>query len=297
MNFKTLRPLAISLLIGSGVIHLVIIPQGLIDHPTIQYINALFVLHFIGTVIAAFGMRRRDMYWGWLLGVFLSTGSIAAYAVSRTVGLPGTGIDPWFVPIGILSLLFEGGFIYLTFLAWPHLDPFKFSERKLPFSFEIHRKAVIHEGTYIEMDETKPTMKVNYLLPTAALVATAIFGVGLYLKLATPVYITQDMLEEKYGVRVVHIAPTMMGSIIDVRLQVVDEQKAKNIYYDHWILPSLILPEYDNLRILPPHIHSHKIVAGKMIFIFYPNVQNLVQSGSEVSVLFGNQEVTALTVK
>lgn len=297
MNFKTLRPLAVSLLIGSGVIHLVIIPQGLIDHPTIQYINAFFVLHFIGTVVAAFGMRHRAMYWGWLLGTFLSAGSIAAYAISRTVGLPGVGIDPWLVPIGLLSLLFEGGFIYLTFLAWPYLDPFKYTSLNLPFSFAIQRKTVVHEGTHIEMDETNPKIKVNYMLPLVALVATVLFGIGLYLKLATPIYITQEMLEEKYGVRVVHIAPTMMGSIIDVRLQVIDEQKAKNIYYDHWILPSLVLPEYDNMRILPPHIHSHKIVAGKMIIIFYPNVQQLIQSGSEVSVLFGNQEVTALTVK
>ena len=76
------------------------------------YKGMLFVLNGIAAVVAAIGIYRNERVWGWLLGIFVAGGAIAAYIVSRTVGLPGLDVDPtWFEPMGVLSILIEVAFV------------------------------------------------------------------------------------------------------------------------------------------------------------------------------------------
>lgn len=138
MKYRTLRSLGIAILIGSGLIHLLIVPDALYEHPAGKYINVLFVINFIGTIVAAIGMRSRETIWGWLLGLIITSGSILGYALSRTIGLPGVGIEPWLIPIGLVSLLCEGGFVIITFLIWPHIDPFRDQLVKPLFPCRFH---------------------------------------------------------------------------------------------------------------------------------------------------------------
>lgn len=297
MKYRTLRSFGIALLVGSGLIHLIIVPDALYDHPAAQYINVLFVINFIGTLVAAFGMRRKTIIWGWLLGVVISAGSIIGYILSRTIGLPGVGIESWVIPIGLFSLVCEGGFIIVTFLVWPHIDPYKDHPQKPFFTLPISRKAVVRQGTYIEMDTDLPVLKVNFLPPAVTLLVVLFLGLGLYLKLSTIVFISQETLEEKYGVRVTMIATSMMGNIVDIRLKIIDAEKAKNLYYDHWIMPSLIIPGSGNFRILPPNIHTHSLIEGRTYSIFYPNLHQMVQPGTEVAILFGNMQLVPITTQ
>ena len=297
MTFRTLRSLGMALLVGSGLIHLIIVPDALYDHPAAQYINVLFVINFVGTLVAAFGMRRKTMTWGWLLGVVISAGSIIGYVLSRTIGLPGVGIESWVIPIGLFSLVCEGGFIIVTFLVWPHIDPYKDHPQKPLFTVPIPRKAVARQGTHIEMDTDPLVLKVNFLPPAITLLAVLLLGLGLYLNLSTKVLITQEALEEKYGVRVTMIATSMMGNIVDIRLKIIDAEKAENLYYDHWLMPSLIIPGNGDFRILPPNIHKHSLIEGRTYSIFYPNLHQMVQPGTAVAILFGNMQLLPITTQ
>ena len=46
MKFRTLRSLGISLIVGVGVVHLIVVPEAITRHPSGQYINVLFILNF-----------------------------------------------------------------------------------------------------------------------------------------------------------------------------------------------------------------------------------------------------------
>jgi hypothetical protein len=51
------------------------------------------------------------------LGALVSVGAFVAYVISRTVGLPGLGVEEeWLEPLGVLSLIVEALFVglYLT---------------------------------------------------------------------------------------------------------------------------------------------------------------------------------------
>jgi hypothetical protein len=100
----------IGLILASGLIHLVETPEYLGE---MRYIGVLFILSVVGAVAAAIGIARNER-WGWHVGLLVAGGSIAAYLLSRTVGLPFFRENSWEAfaePIGLLSLLVEGLFV------------------------------------------------------------------------------------------------------------------------------------------------------------------------------------------
>ncbi len=42
-------------------------------------------------------------------------GALVMYVISRTIGLPGLGVDDtWFEPMGVLSLIVEGAYVVIA---------------------------------------------------------------------------------------------------------------------------------------------------------------------------------------
>jgi hypothetical protein len=92
------------------VIHLVETPEYLQE---MRYIGILFALSVVGALLAAIGIFR-DERWGWSLGLLIAGGSLVAYLLSRTIGLPGFRENSWeefAEPLGLLSLVVEGLFV------------------------------------------------------------------------------------------------------------------------------------------------------------------------------------------
>ncbi len=113
----------IALIAASGVIHLVETPEYLEE---MRYIGMLFVLSVVGALLAAVGIARQQR-WGWSVGLVVAGGSVLAYLLSRTIGLPGFRENTWeefAEPIGLLSLLVEGGFVAIavTVLSGRHRE-------------------------------------------------------------------------------------------------------------------------------------------------------------------------------
>ncbi len=107
------KAVGIALIAASGVIHLIETPEYLEE---MRYIGVLFIISVVGALIASIGIAR-DQRWGWSLGLVVAGGSLTAYLLSRTVGLPGFRENTWeefAEPIGLLSLLVEGGFVAIA---------------------------------------------------------------------------------------------------------------------------------------------------------------------------------------
>jgi hypothetical protein len=109
---STIVGAAIALIVVTGLIHLVSAPD---DFSEAAYKGAMFVANGFAALIAAAGIYRGSKTWGWGLGLLVAGGAMVMYVVSRTIGLPGLGVDDaWFEPIGVLSLLVEGAYVVLA---------------------------------------------------------------------------------------------------------------------------------------------------------------------------------------
>src|SRR5919202_2094090 len=112
---RTLKLMAILLIIAVGVIHLI----GASPHYRVApYIGVSFVANFIAALVAAVGVYR-DALWGWLLGALIAGGALVMYVISRSVGLPGYehAVGRWFGPLGVVSLVVEALFIAVFLLG------------------------------------------------------------------------------------------------------------------------------------------------------------------------------------
>lgn len=107
-----LRWTAILSLVVAGAIHIPVTPEHLREAP---YIGALFIALTVVCLALALTMLLSDTAGVWGTAGGVTALAFAAYAVSRTVGLPQIGDDVgnWLEPLGIAAVCAEG----VTFLA------------------------------------------------------------------------------------------------------------------------------------------------------------------------------------
>ncbi len=110
---KPITAIAIALLLVIGLIHFIDARDAFGDA---AYKGVLFVANGVGALVAAVGVARGVKSWGWGLGLLIAVSTFIAYALSRTVGLPGLPAEPgkWFEPLGIASFVAEGAFALLV---------------------------------------------------------------------------------------------------------------------------------------------------------------------------------------
>ncbi|HEX5689788.1 MAG TPA: hypothetical protein VFX76_07295 [Roseiflexaceae bacterium] len=112
------------------------------------------------------------------------------------------------------------------------------------------------------------------------------------------VTISQRALEEQYGLRVNLVAITGAGGFVDLRLKLVDGEKAKLLLADAKNFPALFAKTGALLQ-APDHTKSQAIqfISGGNLFIMYPNAANAVTQGSPVRIVFGNMAVEPIDAK
>jgi hypothetical protein len=111
----------ISVIVVVGLIHLINSPGDLEEG---SYAGLLYLANFFGALTAAIGIYRGRS-WGWGLGALVSVGAFVGYVISRTIGLPGLGVEEeWLEPLGVLSLIVEALFVglYLRVFVRPAGD-------------------------------------------------------------------------------------------------------------------------------------------------------------------------------
>lgn len=281
MKSKLLQWLAIILIVQIGMLHILTAQK---EYEEAAYMGYLFAANFFGTLIAAWGIYHRWL-WGWMLGFVISVGSIAGYIWSRTLGMPEMNVEEWFSPYGIVSLSLEGAFILLVlFRSW------KIPSDELSFSITSGFRYVLPiVGLLWIASISTMTYQWDYEVTRA-------YGhhVGSLDQVCSTPLTSFAELEEKYGVQVSLVANSMMGSIVDVRLKIIDPDKAHLLFQNQ----SALLLNQEAL-ILAPHMHSHssgRLKAGKIFTIFFPAKQ-IIHPGSNVSLIFGPVRVEPVVVK
>lgn len=103
--------------------------------------------------------------------------------------------------------------------------------------------------------------------------------------------VSLQTFEEQYGMQVSQAAISGLGGIVDVRMKVLDPEKAEALLEDgHFAL--LV----GDTLIPAPHIHRHMLY-NRTIIVLFPNQKRIVQSGTPVSIVFENMSVQPVPVQ
>jgi len=105
-------------------------------------------------------------------------------------------------------------------------------------------------------------------------------------------------LAERSGVRLVRVAVTGGGGLLDLRYQVVDPNKAVTVHEAK--KPPAIIDERTGLvlnRLLMGHAHHGVLKPAVTYYLIFENTGNWVRRGSEVTVLLGDAQVEHVVVK
>ena len=109
---STLVLLGAAGLIASAAIHIADAPDTFGDA---TYLGLSFLAQGVASIVAAV-LAVRGSRLGLAGGVLLAGASIAMYAISRTIGLPGQADEVWLEPAGVVALVSEAVTV-LTFGA------------------------------------------------------------------------------------------------------------------------------------------------------------------------------------
>ena len=105
-------------------------------------------------------------------------------------------------------------------------------------------------------------------------------------------------LAERSGVRLIRVAVTGGGGLLDLRYQVVDPNKAVAVHEAR--TPPAIIDERTGLvldRLLMGHAHHGQLKPAVSYYLIFENTGNWVRRGSEVTVLLGDAQVEHVVVK
>ena len=277
-KMKILQGLAVFLIIEVGLTHYFTADHAYEESWIEGY---LFVANFLGALLAAYGIYRHKT-WGWILGFSVAGGAMLAYVWSRTSGLPGLPPEEWFDPWGTMAMITEALFCLLVLLRI------------------LWRK----------QSDTTPilTNHWRYLVPVASLLALVLINnpvhqldvlypeldhahVFFLWQVRLQPEVSHQTFEEEYGMQVSQATVSALDSVVDVRMKILDREKAEGLIEEgHFAL--LV----GDTLIPAPHVSRHMLV-NKTIIVMFPNRQNIVKSGTPVSVVFENLRVEPVAVK
>ena len=111
--------------------------------------------------------------------------------------------------------------------------------------------------------------------------------------------LSQSVLEEKYGLRVNLVAVTAAGGLVDLRLKIVDGEKAKSLLPDPSHFPALWIADGDVTLVVPEETRSQEIKFENdgNLFVMFPNAHGMVKPGTPVIIRFGDTQVEPIPAK
>jgi len=111
------------------------------------------------------------------------------------------------------------------------------------------------------------------------------------------VVITQKNLEEKYGLRVNLVAVTAAGGMVDLRLKILDGEKAKSLLQNKKNFPSLFIGGQSLNVSDDTKTQTIDFTNQANFYLLFPNDRGLVKSGTSVTIIFGDTAVEPIPAK
>lgn len=314
MKSKIVQRVAIALVLVTGFLHLITAGE---EYAEARYMGILFLVNFLGSLVAAWGIYRQKIGWGWALGILITAGSIIGYIMSRTVGMPGMEVEGWANLAGVFGLVSSAkglgasfkdvcGVIYkestgadsygmIGFLAMSVETLFL-----MTFALAKHWADPVLNEKFLTLKSTANRMKTSRFFAPAMMLFTVLIGFTSY-QLGTQSAIAHDTehpipervisaqtLEEEYGIQMSLVAITAAGGMVDVRYRIIDPDKAAKLVTDGGIMPMVYVKNSDVMLMPDSHMRTQKLIADRMYFALIPNTQNALRRGMVVTVVFGD---------
>jgi len=111
--------------------------------------------------------------------------------------------------------------------------------------------------------------------------------------------VSEAGLVSRSGVRIVHVAVTGDGGLLDLRFQVIDPEKAAAVVHD-LAAPPAIVDETTGVvakDLFMGHSHSGPLKEAVTYYLIFENPGNLVQRGGLVTVLLGDAQLQHVMVR
>ncbi|MCI0519023.1 MAG: hypothetical protein L0Z70_02055 [Chloroflexi bacterium] len=164
----------------------------------------------------------------------------------------------------------------------------------------------------VNQPETKPALQPGSLLksvlPLLALIVFVVGGFAVYqflsgrqaaaeeAKIAAEQEKAADAIADKWGFRVVRVAPLAEGGMLELRFQVVDPDKVIFMFDEVENIPVLIDEDSGVEVTLGDLPHSHNVPAGLYEYIIYTNVSGAVKPGDLVTLKVGDLQLQHIKV-
>jgi hypothetical protein len=140
-----------------------------------------------------------------------------------------------------------------------------------------------------------------YILLASIVVIIAMAGVSLWTASRAAqlpgTVASEAAVQEKFGIRITHIAVLADGGLIDFRFQILDPDKAAALF-ELESRPLLYVEatgkKVDSLY-HPPH--GHDFLPGQSQYFIYNNHQGAIRSGSPVAVVLGELRLEHIIAK
>ncbi len=113
---------------------------------------------------------------------------------------------------------------------------------------------------------------------------------------ATARLATAAQVEEQYGVQVSLVALTAANGLVDCRFRVLDPAKA-DFLLKAGHLPVLIVEKSNTVIQIYEPIDQDGLLQGRVYSVVYPNVNNALEPGDQVSLVIGDLRLEHLTVQ
>ena len=110
--------------------------------------------------------------------------------------------------------------------------------------------------------------------------------------------VSPTALVQRSGVRIVRVAVSGDGGLLDLRYQVVDSDKAEAVHDP--ATPPLLIDERSGAlvaELLMGHIHNQRPKVGLTYYLLFDNPGDIVRAGHRVTVQLGNARVAHIPVQ
>lgn len=135
-------------------------------------------------------------------------------------------------------------------------------------------------------------------LVLALLALLAVLGGFFAFRTARATVVSADLLAERYGVRVSLVAVTAMGGFVDLRLKIIDAEKASLLLQAKENFPVLYVAENGTTLQLSPEAQPNvELKDDGNLYVMYPNARNAVKPGTPVIVRFGSLGLEPIPAK
>jgi hypothetical protein len=285
MKSKVTKWLGMVLILETGLLNL-LQAQSAYDKVTVW--GYLLVAVFVLALSAAYGIYREKQ-WGWLLGILTVFALLCVALWNQLVTYQGLRLDEWFDPYTLTAMIVMAAFLLLVVFRRPWSLGLITENEGPVFLFSDYGFPLL--GLVFMLLTTFSSYQLGDMVKTLASQSDHRHVGSLKAVCSTPLT-TLAQLEETYGIQVSLVAVTAMHSIVDVRLKIIDPDKAHALLQNQ----AAVLIDQQAL-ILSPHLHTHyKLKAGKMFFMFFPT-QKTIHAGSQLSLVFGSVRVEPITVR